>query len=251
MVTIAFGHVVHRRLRPVRHAFAYPVFFLRVPLSSLAGLRHRWLSVDRFNLFSIVRSDFGPRDGGDLRAWIDAVLARHGVREADGEVVLQAFPRMLGYAFNPIAVWYCHDRAGALRAALCEVRNTFGERHDYLVARPDRGPIAGDEWLAAAKAFHVSPFCEVSGHYRFRFGDVAGAPRLRIDYHDDAGRLLVTALQGREEPLTDRRLLRAFFAYPAMTVAVVARIHLQALRLWLRRVPWFPKPPPPFEETTQ
>ena len=181
---IVFGHVVHRRLRPVRHAFAYPVFFLRVPLSQLDRLGCRWLSVDRWNLFSLARRDFGPRDGSDLERWARAMLGAHGLGAADGEIVLQAFPRMLGYVFIPITTWHCHDRAGLLRAVICEVSNTFGERHNYVVAHADARPIEAGDWLTAKKALHVSPFCEVVGHYRFRFSGGKEAPVARIDYHD-------------------------------------------------------------------
>ena len=248
---IVFGHVVHRRLRPVRHAFAYPVFFLRVPLSQLDRLSCRWLSVDRWNLFSLARRDFGPRDGSDLERWARAMLGAHGLGAADGEIVLQAFPRMLGYVFNPITTWHCHDRAGLLRAVICEVSNTFGERHNYVVAHADARPIEAGDWLTAKKALHVSPFCEVVGHYRFRFSGGEESPVARIDYHDAEGSLLVTALRGKSETLTNARLLHAFFAYPWMTLAVTARIHWQAMRLWARNVPWFSKPDPPLKETSR
>lgn len=248
---IGFGHVAHRRLRPVRHAFTYPVFFLRVPVFRLESARRRLLSIDRFNAFALRRRDFGPRDGGDWGPWIRGVLARHGLAQADGEVVLQAFPRMLGYAFNPIALWHCLDREGRLRAVLCEVSNTFGERHDYLVAHPDRRPIEPGDVLVADKAMHVSPFCRVEGHYRFRFAGGESHPVARIDYHDAEGRLLVTSVRGETRPLTDARLAWAFVAYPLMTFLVTARIHLQALRLWLRRVPWHPRPASPLEEISR
>lgn len=247
---IVFGRVMHRRLRPVARDFSYRVFFLQIPLARLDRLGSRWLSVDRWNLFSLMRRDFGPRDGSDLEPWIRGVLARHGVGDCEGEIVLQAFPRILGYVFNPIALWYCHDRAGALRAVLCEVSNTFGERHNYLLFPPGGRAIARGESLTAPKRFHVSPFCAVEGHYRFRFRGDAPHPATRIDYHDAGGLLLVTALHGSARSLSDALLARAFFSYPAMTLAVVARIHWQALRLWMKRVPWFPKPHPPLQETT-
>jgi len=186
--------------------------------------------------------DFGPRDGSSLEPWMRDVLRRNGLDVANGEIVLQAMPRMLGFAFNPIVTWHCHDRAGALRAVLCEVSNTFGERHHYLLAHADGRPIDGRDWLTAGKRFHVSPFFRVEGEYRFRFSRAAGAASLRIDYYTAAGRALVTSVRSQEHALTDRRLLRCFFAYPFMTLAVVARIHWQALRLWLRNVPWHPKP---------
>lgn len=248
---ILFGRVFHSRLRPVRHAFAYPVFFLRVPLSSLATAGRGLFSVDRPNLLALHTRDHGPRDGSPLEPWVRSQLDRAGVRGADGEIVLQAFPRVLGYVFNPISIFHCHDRAGELRAVLCEVSNTFGERHNYLLAHPDGRPIAARDWLRAGKVFHVSPFCEVEGFYRFRFA--AGADRClaHIDYHDGQGKLLVTFIDGRPEPLDARTAARALLGYPFMTLGVIARIHWQALRLWLKRVPFFSKPEPPFQETTR
>lgn len=251
MPRIVFGRVMHQRLRPVGHRFTYRVFCLQVPLSAVDAIGNRWLAVDRWNLLSFMRRDFGPRDGSDLAAWARGQLAAQGVTNADGEIVLQAFPRVLGYVFNPIALWHCHDREGALRAVLCEVSNTFGERHNYVVAHDDGRPILAADTLHARKALHVSPFCAVAGHYRFRFNGSAQFPAARIDYHDDAGLLLATALHGRAHPLTAARVLQAFFAYPWMTLGVVVRIHWQALRLWARRVPWFAKPDPPLKETSR
>jgi len=248
---IVFGRVQHQRMRPVRHGFGYGVFYVRVPLSQWAKAGRRWLSLERWNLLGLYRRDFGPRDGSDLEPWIRGQLAAGGVTTADGEVVLQAFPRVLGYVFNPIAIWQCFDRAGGLRAVLCEVSNTFGEHHNYLLAHADGRVIERGEWMQAPKALHVSPFCEVRGHYRFHFPGDEAHPKARIDYHDEEGALLVTAMHGRAQPLTNRNLLRAFFGYPWMTVAVVARIHWQALRLWLQHVPWFAKPGPPIKETTR
>jgi DUF1365 family protein len=249
---LLFGRVAHFRKRPARHGFAYPVFALRVPLSAIDRLAGPFFGVDRFNLFSFMRRDFGPRDGGALEPWARAILAGGGLAAAaDGEIVLQAFPRMLGYVFNPIGLWYCHDRAGQLRAVICEVANTFGERHNYLVSHPDRRPILASDWLTAPKVFHVSPFCAIEGKYRFHFSSRGGSHVARIDYHDRDGPLLVTAISGDEAEVTSARLLRTFFAYPLMTLGVIARIHWHAIRLWAKRVPWFAKPDPPLQETTR
>ena len=246
-----FGHVMHSRLRPRRNRFCYRVFFLRVPLHRLDSLRGPLFSVDRWNLFGFYRRDHGPRDGAELLPWIRALLAREGVHSADGEVWLQSFPRMLGYVFNPISFWLCHDRAGRLRAVLCEVNNTFGEHHSYLVAHADQRPIRPGDWLCARKVFHVSPFCEVEGGYRFQFLLEGSACSIRIDYADAHGQLLGTALHGRGQALTVRQLLRAFMLYPWMTVGGMLRIHWQALRVWAKGVPFFGKPPPPAQETTR
>lgn len=249
---ILFGSVMHRRLRPAQHRFTYPVFALLLPLDRLDEAEAPFFSVNRPNLFSFRFEDHGARDGSHPLPWIRALLAREGIA-ADGEVWLQCFPRTLGYVFNPVSFWYCHDRDGRLAAVLAEVNNTFGERHNYLVAHADGRPIRDGEALEARKVFHVSPFMAVQGHYRFRFHARPGDPRrlARIDHADAEGDLLHTAISGRAVPLTAARLARAFFGYPWMTLGVMARIHWQALRLWLKRVPFFSKPQPPLEETTR
>jgi DUF1365 family protein len=256
---LIFGQVFHKRFKPVGHQFSYGVFYLRVPLSRLESLGNRWLSRDRFNLLSFMTRDYGPRDGTSLEAWLRAMLENEGIHSAGGEIVLQTFPRLLGYVFNPISIWYCHDREGRLRAALCEVSNTFGEHHNYLVAHADQRPIAAGDWLVARKVFHVSPFCEVKGHYRFRFEQTGERAFAEVDYFDaeepdqapDAGKLLVTTIHGAPRPLGSAVAARAFFGYPLMTIGVVCRIHWHALELWLKRVPFFTKPAPPVMTTTR
>jgi len=246
-----FGQVMHSRLRPRRNRFVYRVFFLRVRTDRIDALRGPLFSVDRWNLFSLHRRDHGARDGSELEPWIRGLLAREGLDSADGEIWLQTFPRMLGYVFNPVSFWLCHDRAGALRAVLCEVSNTFGERHNYLLAHPDQRPILPGERLSARKVFHVSPFCEVEGRYRFQFDLEDAACAVRIDYDDAQGPLLATAVRGRSQVLTARSLARAFLGYPWMTLGVILCIHWQALRLWIKGVPFFSKPLPPIQETTR
>lgn len=245
------GAVMHRRLRPVANHFLYRVFFLAIPLSNVAALQNRWFGVNRWNLLGFDFRDHGARDGSHPLGWIRALLAREGLAVADGEVWLQAFPRVLGYVFNPVSFWMCHDRAARLRAIVCEVNNTFGERHCYVLAHPDARPIVSIDQLAARKVFHVSPFCRIEGEYRFRF--VTGGRRTlaRIDYGDAAGDLLHTSISGREAPYSARALLRAFCTHPWMTLGVVARIHWQALKLWAKRVPFFSKPVPPLQEVTR
>lgn len=259
---LCFGLVRHARQRPARHAFAYRVFFLRLPLRAIGanGLGTRLLSRNRFNLMS-----FHDRDHGDgerpLVEWIDELLAREGIRDADGEVWLQTFPRVLGYVFNPVSFWFCHRADGVLRAVLCEVNNTFGERHCYLL---DTGaPIGNGQELRARKVFHVSPFCRVEGGYRFRFAHrapdeteraaVGAAERSLacVDYDDADGPLLATSIAGVAHPLTDGAAAKAFLTHPMMTLRVVVKIHWQAFRLWRRRVPFHRKPSPPAFEVTR
>lgn len=251
MSTIFFGRVTHARLRPKRNVFRYGVFFLRLPLSRIRRLSMPLFSVNRWNLFSFYFRDHGARDGSPPEPWIRGVLASEGVTEADGEIVLQAFPRMLGYVFNPVSFWFCHDRRGAIRAILCEVNNTFGEHHNYLLLAPDRGPIATQQELTARKVFHVSPFFKVEGTYRFRFSGNEHDCAIRIDYRDRHGWLLLTSISGTAAPITVTTLIQAFVLYPWMTFGVIARIHWQAAKLWLKGVRYVRKPIPPQQETTR
>ncbi len=240
---IGFGRVMHLRLHPARHRFDYPVYFVRLPLHDLSHVGSRWFSLNRFNLLGFHAADHG--DGGDCLTWARDLLAEHGL-VADGEIWLTTFPRVLGYAFKPVSFWHCHGADGRLVAVLAEVNNTFGERHVYLLRTDD--PAAT---LWADKVFHVSPFFPVRGHYRFGFQPQADFFRARIDYDDGSGDVLHTAWWGRLEPLAPRACLRAFLTHPLMTWGVIVRIHLQALQLFCKRVPFFRKPPAPLKEVTE
>jgi hypothetical protein len=238
---LGIGTVRHRRLRPAEHAFAYPTYFLMLPMRSLRAAPEASLRRNRFGLMS-----FHDRDHGDGRddalAWLDELLDAEGVQGATGEVWLHTYPRVFGYVFKPVSFWYCHRSDGSLAAVVAEVNNTFGERHCYLLAGAELG--FGRE-LVARKVFHVSPFCQVQGQYRFRFMRTADRTVARVDHDDDLGALLQTSVSGELQPLTARSVRAAFFGMPMMTLGVIARIHWQALRLWLKRVPFQSKPQPP------
>jgi uncharacterized protein len=244
--------VMHRRLRPRENAFRYRVAYLCLELGALERAAGRWLKLDRPGLVSFRRTDHGGRDGGDLAAWLRRLLAEHGLAEVcDGEPVLMTMPRMLGYVFNPVSFWFCRDRSGALRAVLCEVNNTFGESHCYLVHRADGQPLPPDQWLDGRKVFHVSPFLPVEGGYRFRFRLDDKTAHVDVNYHDADGLMLATSVSGQRQPLTDRAVLRRFLGNPTMTLGVFARIHWQALQLWRKRVKFYRKPSPPPEFVTR
>jgi hypothetical protein len=245
------GQVMHRRYTPAAHGFRHRVFFLRLRIDGPAAILPALCSRNRWNLCAFYDADHGPRDGSALEPWIRGLLAGHGLGCADGAIWLQTFPRVLGYVFNPVSFWLCHDREGRLRAVLAEVSNTFGERHNYLLAHDDARPIAAGDWLEARKVFHVSPFFPVSGGYRFRFSDGGANCAFRIDYEDAQGHRLITAIGGRAMPLNTVNLAGALLRHPLLTLGVMLRIHYHALRLWLKRVPFFPKPLPPPEETTR
>jgi uncharacterized protein len=240
------GRVMHERLWPFAHRFVYPVFLLRLPLSDPHTADGLSFGVDRRRPLSLRLRDYGPRNGGDLLDWIRGLLRDAGL-DASGEVYLQTMPRILGYAFNPISCWYCHDAEGRLRAILAEVNSTFGEHHSYLLGAPDGGAITAGTVLTARKRMHVSPFCEVTGDYRFRVAERHGHSVLAIDYHDGTRLVLRTAVGGRLVPARGAALWAAFVRQPLLTVGVTVKIHWQALRLWLRRLPVHAKPPHPPE----
>ncbi len=240
--------VVHRRLRPRANAFRYRVAYLCLGLDALHPTDDRRLKLDRAGLVAFHRADHGARDGSDLKAWLMNILAGHDLADVcDGDVVLMTLPRLLGYVFNPVSFWFCHDRAGALRTVLCEVNNTFGETHCYLVHHDDRRPIEPQAWLEGRKIFHVSPFLPVDGGYRYRFRLDEERVHVDVNYHDADGLVLATAVGGRREALCGRAVLRRFLGNPAMTLAVIARIHWQALHLWRKRIRFHRKPAPPAE----
>jgi len=248
---VGFGHVVHNRHAPRRHHFVYPLAFVRVPLADWGSLSVPGLRFDRRGLFSLNRKDHGPRDGSDLAAWLQALLAGHGLAGVcDGAVVLQTMPRMFGYVFNPVSFWFCHDRAGALRAVLAEVNNTFGERHCYLVAHEDQAPIGNGDTLVARKCFHVSPFFPVAGEYRFRFVLHEGRTRVHVGLWAGGEQQLSTVIDGQLDTLSGAALRRWLWRFPLMTFGVIARIHVQAFHLWRKRVRFFRKPLPPIEEVS-
>jgi uncharacterized protein len=244
--TIVDAVVTHRRLRPRNNAFRYRVSYLCLALDAIDAAAGRWLKVDRAGLVSFRRGDHGGRDGSDIRIWLRGILAEHGLGEVcNGEVMLMTMPRMLGYLFNPVSFWFCRDRTGAVRAVLCQVSNTFGESHCYLVHHDDRRPILADAWLDGRKVFHVSPFLPVEGDYRFRFRLDDRIAHIDINYHDADGLMLATSVAGRREPLADRSVLRRFLGNPTMTLGVVLRIHWQALQLWRKQARFYRKPDPP------
>ncbi len=244
---LGIGVVRHTRLRPALNRFAYPTYFLLLPMRSLRAQPHPALHRNAFGLIG-----FHDRDHGDGRAdslaWLEALLASEGIADATGEVWLHCYPRVLGYVFKPVSFWYCHRPDGSLAAVVVEVNNTFGERHCYLLGGPQ---LAYGQEVEASKVFHVSPFCQVQGRYRFRFmrtgPNATGSGRTvaRIDHDDAAGPLLQTSVSGELQPLDATSARRAFFGLPLMTLGVIARIHWQALRLWLKRVPFVAKPTPP------
>lgn len=241
---IGFGPVRHERLRPRRHAFAYSHYFWLLPMRALARQDAPVVRRNRWGLLSFHDADHGV-GGPDALAWLDGVLQDAGLPVTDlqqGEVWLQTFPRVLGFAFKPVSFWWVHRADQSLAAVVAEVNNTFGERHAYVLS--GRSLKMGRE-VTADKVFHVSPFCQVEGRYRFRFMRTPDRLIACVDHDDDQGPLLLTSQAGALQPLTDRSARRAFWGWPLMTWGVVARIHWQALRVWIKGATFHRKPDTP------
>ncbi len=244
------GRVMHHRLRPYRRRFTYSVFSMLLDVDRLEALgrRLRLFSHNRFNLFSFHDRDHGPRDGGALRPWLDDVLDRAGLAEAGHRVLLLCYPRLLGYVFNPLSVYYCHDAEGRLRAMVYEVKNTFGDQHCYVL--PAEVDARGQVRHGCAKAMFVSPFIGMEAHYRFSVRPPGRELALVINESVPEGPQLVASFTGRRRPLGDAGLIRAFLRYPLMTVKVIAGIHWEALVIWLRGARYHAPLPAPEAEVT-
>lgn len=231
------GEVMHIRLRPFTHQFRYRVFSLLLDIDRMEQTLRplRLMSLDRFNLLSFRQRDHGARDGSALRPWVDEMLARAGRPKAH-RVMLLSFPRILGYAFNPLSVYFCEGAEGRLESVIYEVKNTFGDQHPYVLAAPaDRD---GAHRHAEAKDFYVSPFLTIGQTYAFTLRPPVERLSLKIRQHDADGRpeepWLIATQNGRRVGLSDRNLLRLWLGHPLMTFKVFAAIHWQALILAIK-----------------
>jgi uncharacterized protein len=238
------GKVMHARLKPVGHRFSYRVMSLLIDLDRLevADRQTPLFGVNRRALYSFHEADHGPRDGSSLREYAKRHAAEHGIDLSGGRVLLLCYPRLLGYAFNPLSVYFCYRESGQLALIIYEVRNTFGELHAYVL------PVQSGDVSAAGirqeqdKRFYVSPFIEMAMRYRFRLVAPKERVKLRILETDSEGPLLSATFSGKRRNLTTRELLRSFFALPMVSLKIIAAIHWEALRLWLKGARLVPRP---------
>lgn len=235
------GHVMHHRLRPRVHRLRYRLFTLLLDLDEIDALsaRLRLFSRGAFNVFAFHDRDHGDGSARPLRAQAEALLAQAGIAHG-GPIRILTMPRLFGFAFNPLTLWYCHDRTGALSAVIYEVNNTFGERHSYVL--PVVAGAGDDVRQVARKSFHVSPFLPMAMTYSFRVRPPGDALAVAIAAEDETGPVLFAAHRARRHALDDATLLRVLATHPLLTIKVVAGIAWEALRLWLKRVPVHPHP---------
>jgi len=237
------GHTTHSRLGPRPHKFTYGVFELLIDVDRIdeaaAGLT--CFSKGRFGVFSFAERDHGARDGSPLRPWVEDKLAEAGVAASAHTIRLLCFPRVLGFVFNPISIFFVHAADERLEAVIYEVNNTFGQGHAYVV--PATGGAKERQW--ADKRLYVSPFYPVEGGYQFRLTAPGSHFRLVITKQVDGQADFTANLIAERRTLTDAVLIRLFFSMPLMTLGVVAAIHWQALRLWIKGAPFGARPAGP------
>jgi DUF1365 family protein len=237
------GHVMHRRLRPCVHRLRYRIFSLLLDLDEIDTLAVRLtlFSRNRFNLFAFHDRDYAGGAAEPLRVQVERHLIAAGLAPDGGAIHLLTMPRILGFAFNPLSVYFCFGVDGALRAILYEVHNTFGERHIYLL------PVEGEGRAirqGCAKVFHVSPFMPMNMSYVFRVTPPAETLSIAITGSDADGAIITAIHSARRRSLTDGTLLHAFFTHPLLTWKVVGGILWEAAKLWLIGVPVHGRPAP-------
>lgn len=237
--------VFHKRLQPKINKFSYRVFYLCFDITKTQNLRSKFLSVNRFNFFSFYEKDHGKRDKTDLNFWIREILSQQNLNQKISKIFLMTHPRILGYAFNPVSFWFCLNEKEELITVLAEVNNTFGENHNYLIFNSDYSTIKSNQWFGADKQFHVSPFFEVKGSYKFRFIFDENKIAVWIDYFANSNeKTLLTSVNCDNIALKDLNLIKQFFSIPLMTFKVIFLIHWQAIKLLFKKNKYISKPTP-------
>ncbi len=239
------GLVSHTRVKPRKHKLAYRIFMLLIDLDEAPDIRLKTLSLGGFNLFGFDLSKFGDSSGRPLKAQIEAILTEAGV-PTGGPVRMLAMPQILGNAFNPLTVYFCHAPNRTLSAILYEVNNTFGERHSYLIPAPNAALIR----QGCAKSFYVSPFMDMDLTYAFKILRPEERVLVSVDTSDAEGLILAASFSGERRPLTDRELIKAWLTHPWMTLGTIAAIHVEALKIWLKGEKVRVRPPRPERAVT-
>jgi DUF1365 family protein len=247
------GSVTHARTRPRKHRLSYRVFWFLLDLDELEKLsaKLRLFSLCRFNLFSFFESDHAAAAHIPLRRQIETMLSDAGIDLDGGAIRLLCMPRVFGYVFNPISVYFCHRAAGELAAIIYEVTNTFGQRHSYLIpVDRDEAELRQTIKQSARKALYVSPFIDMNITYDFRVMEPAETVSLTVRGSDPEGLLISASMIGMRSEFSDRALIRVALTHPLLTLKVVGGIHWEALKLWIKGVRLVHRPAPPASPVT-
>jgi|TARA_B110000438_G_C15762940_1_gene628172 DUF1365 family protein len=224
------GFVSHRRFKPVKHCFLYKTFSILFDLNELEELNKkvRLFSYNKFNLFSFYNKDHGNRDGADLSYWVKSTLKKYNLEVNVSQIKLLCFPRIFGYAFNPLSIFYCYE-GKRLKVILYEVKNTFNEQHTYVFLVNDKTKIISQH---CNKKFYVSPFIEMDTFYNFRLTEPNEQLKILIKQTDNKDKVLTASQFGKKQLMSTKQLCINFCMHPLMTFKIILAIHFEALRLW-------------------
>jgi hypothetical protein len=242
------GLVYHGRHKPFAHHFKYRVFTIWLNLDRLESIQQdcRLFSVNRWNVFSYFHKDHGKRDGSNVKDYIVQAAKDKGIDLEGGSIYFLGFPRVWGFVFNPLSIFYCYDKHGKLCATLQQVKNTFGEQHSYLlpVERTEDSVISQE----CEKVFHVSPFIEMDCTYKFRLTDPKETFHVAIHQFTGLEKILTATWSGERRSFSTVNILKSVARLPFMTLKIIAAIHWQALKLWIKGAKYISKPEPPKKE---
>ena len=224
------GSVSHRRFKPVKHYFSYRTFSILFDLNELESLQKKigLFSYNKFNLFSFYNKDHGDRSGDNLSDWVKDNLKKNNLNFNISKIKLLCFPRIFGYVFNPLSIFYCYENSN-LKVVLYEVKNTFNEQHTYIFPVDQNSKIISQH---CNKKFYVSPFIEMETNYNFRLSEPAERLKVYIKQTDKIGKVLIACQTGKKQIMSTKQLLINFLFYPMMTLKIILAIHFEALRLW-------------------
>ena len=233
--SIYTGTVIHKRFKPKKHSFNYKVFSLLIDLTELELLEKnlKFFSYNKFNIISFYNKDHGPRDGSSLKDWVIDNLKRNNIETSDIRIKLLCYPRIFGYVFNPLSVFYIYDKNLNLISILYEVKNTFGEQHTYIFKSDKNTNLIQH---VCKKKFHVSPFIEMDCVYFFRLLKPGNKISVIIDQNDKEGKILYASQDGIKSELNNSTLFKAYLNHPLMTFKIILAIHFEAFKLWTKGI---------------
>ena len=233
------GTVIHKRFKPKIHFFKYKVFSLLIDLSELDNLDKRisFFSYNKFNLISFFDKDHGDRDGSSVINWVKKNLKENDVNCENIRIKLLCYPRILGYVFNPLSIFYVYDKNDKLISLLYEVKNTFGEQHTYIFKIKENNLLKHN----CEKKFHVSPFIEMNCSYFFRTLKPADKISIIIDQYQLNEKILYASQDGKRTDFTTSELIKSYLKHPLMTFKVIAAIHFEAFKLWTKGIRFIQK----------
>ena len=234
------GTVIHKRFKPKVHFFKYNVFSILIDISEIDLLdRHlKIFSYNKFNIVSFSHVDHGPRDGTPVKDWVIKNLKNNQINTEDIKIKLLCYPRIFGYVFNPLSVFYIYNKNSELISILYEVKNTFGEQHTYIFKnKENENPIKH----SCKKKFHVSPFIEMNCTYFFKILKPCEKISVIIDQYDEEGKLLYASQDGNRIELNNKNLFLSYIKHPLMTLKIIAAIHFEAFKLWSKGIKFIKK----------